>query len=318
MTDIETQSNKQENIWKLVKPLVFKTIIGSVIAAALVAVLAIIVGDFNTLSLQLFLTIVVVIAFTLLAWYDADVSSKRSHSFALVGVGVSVYLLIMGFIKVWIIDETIYPDNYYYAAEDSIGLNFFQWIGLVFIARVALLHAHLLLNIHRRYVTSHLQIVAKITIILIALLGTLLSVPLIFDDFNYSESFWRFVSAVAIFDLLGTILIPLSHALFRPRTPQNFIAGTSPTSGNNDSLQESERIKAAYAQSFLPAPSPVPHAQRQETPVKPFAAQPGSVVFAPPVQRDRRLEWPRYVDGTPLPAREDGSPNFDEVERYPR
>jgi hypothetical protein len=307
MTTTQIEPTKNENFWKFVKPLVFKTIIGSVIAAALVAVLAIFVGDFNTLSLQLILTIIVVIAFTLLAWYDADVSSKRSHNFALVGVGVSVYLLIMGFIKIWIIDTPAYVNSYYNSTGDDIVLNFIQWIGLVAIARIALLHAHLLLNIHRKYATPLLQVIAKVTLGLITLLALLLSIPIIFDNLDYSEGYWRAVSAIAILDLLGTILIPLSHALFMPK--------------NNDSQQTTaQRVYYNPQANIIPQETTAisrPETNYQTVPSS-IRPQPGSVVFDAPIKRDRRLEWPRYVDGTPLPAKADGSPNFDEVERYPR
>ena len=179
---MSTDTAPNEKLWGFVKPLVFKTIIGAIVAAAVVGVFAVILGEFSTLSLQLLSTIGIIIVFTLLAWYDADVSSKRSHTFALVGVGISLYLLLAGFIKIWIIPApTVMPYSdvispYWFATEEILsGLG--QWITLAFIARFALLHAHLLLNLHRRYATPLLQIVAKLTMVLIAILALLLSLP---------------------------------------------------------------------------------------------------------------------------------------------
>lgn len=63
--------------WARVRPLVFRTIIGAVVAAGVVGVVAVLIGDFGLVAAQLLLTITVVVVFALLSWYDADVSAKR-------------------------------------------------------------------------------------------------------------------------------------------------------------------------------------------------------------------------------------------------
>lgn len=321
---MSTDTVPNEKLWSFVKPLVFKTIIGAIVAAALVGVVAVILGEFGTLSLQLLATIGIIIVFTLLAWYDADVSSKRSHTFALIGVGISLYLLIAGFVKVWIISTPeVIPYDYnslseltapYWSATEEIVIGLGQWILLAFIARFALLHAHLLLNLHRRYATTLLQVVAKLTMVLIAIFALLLSLPQLFDNVDYMEGYWRLVAAVLILDLLGTILIPISHALFKPRHPQY---------GQQPQQFEQQSNFGPIQQNFVPPVSntfqpPLAYSSPEQIPTESQTVvhQQGQVIFDSPVTGDRRLAWPRFVDGTPVPANDDGSPNFDNVARY--
>lgn len=199
--------------WARVRPLVFRTIIGAVVAAGLVAIVAVLLGDFGRVAVQLLLTVVVVVVFALLSWYDADVSSRRSGRFAFASIVVSLYLLVTGLVKVWIVPADPYGGDGIWL----VGERFVQWIGIVFVARFALLHVHLLLVIHRRYPTPLLQLVAKVTVGVIALLALLLSVPLLAPDLDLAGGYWRLVWVVVILDLLGTVVVPLSNALFRPR-----------------------------------------------------------------------------------------------------
>jgi hypothetical protein len=337
----ENQTQVNEKAWDFVKPLVLKGIIGSVIGAALVAVFAIIVGEFGTMQLQLLLTIVLIIVFTLFSWYDADVSAKRSHTFALVSVGVSVYLLIAGMGKIWFVHEPTYegynPD--YYSATNDVYMAFSSWIVLVIVARIALLHAHLLLNIHRRYPTPLLQLVAKCTMGLIALLTFLISLPILTPEVEYSEAYWRLLGAVVVLDILGTILIPLSHALFhhadKPQgpTPEQLARQRQAAQGSQQLMNAQPQ---AQGYPYTPQDNRVngfnpPQLQQIQPPKRvektfqapvPFAKPaPKSLYSAPPANAQKAnvepepLPWPRYDDGTPLPYLPDGSPDFSQVQR---
>lgn len=347
--EYENKTQTSEKAWDFVKPLVLKGIIGSVIGAALVAVFAIVVGEFGTMQLQLLLTIVLIVVFTLFSWYDADVSAKRSHTFALVSVGVSVYLLIAGMGKIWFVHQPDYegynPDYYY--ATDEVLAAFSSWIGLVIVARVALLHAHLLLNIHRRYPTPLLQLVAKCTMGLIALLTFLISLPVLTPDVEYAEAYWRLLGAVVILDILGTILIPLSNALFhhgdKPQGPaaeqvlrqqQNIQSlpnyngqqqrpQTYPYTPNQGSVTPVPQQQQGQPQ-WSPQPIPVQPQRADKTYQQPEALvepAPKPIYAAPPANAQQsRVEpepmpWPRYDDGTPLPYLPDGSPDFSQVQK---
>jgi hypothetical protein len=345
--------------WARVRPLVFRTIIGAVVAAGLVGIVAVLLGDFGRVAVQLLLTVVVVVVFALLSWYDADVSSRRSGRFAFASIVVSLYLLVTGLVKVWIVPvDPLGGDGIW-----LVGERFMQWIGIVFVARFALLHVHLLLVIHRRYPTPLLQLVAKATVGVIALLALLLSVPLLAPDLDLASGFWRLVWVVVILDLLGTVVVPLSNALFRPRdhdrggqggssepsaavwprpssTPDG-AASTTPRVGEPKGVSGSEKHAAAVPPvgewTSVPGPAVPPAASGRlvddEVPPAEVARSAradgasttqqtaltvtGSdgLLYERRPDGARALAWPRYVDGTPLPAAPDGSPDFSGVAR---
>jgi len=327
--------------WARVRPLVFRTIIGAVVAAGLVGIVAVLLGDFGRVAVQLLLTVVVVVVFALLSWYDADVSSRRSGTFAFASIAVSMYLLVTGLIKVWIVPSDPGGGDGIWV----VGEHFWQWLGIVFVARFALLHVHLLLVIHRRYPTPLLQLVAKVTVGVIALLALLLSVPLLAPEADLASGYWRLVWVVVILDLLGTVVVPLSNALFRPRRH----TGPAPVWPGQPSTVRTEPSGAAgVAGSALPGPGPTtlpePVAPGPAAPIGDgWSGTPVPVAPAAPVASAigarsasvgaatvrgsdgllyerrpdgaRALAWPRYVDGTPLPAAPDGTPDFSGVAR---
>lgn len=303
MTDNGTDGTIDRR-WAKVRPLVFRTIIGAVVAAGLVGIVAVLLGDFGRVAVQLLLTIVVVVVFALLSWYDADVSSRRSGTFAFASIVTSMYLLVAGLYKVWLAPTNPSGgDDLWLVAE-----RFWHWIWLVGVARVALLHVHLLLVIHRRYPTPALQVVAKATVGVIALLALLLSIPLLAPDVDYARGYWRLVWVVVILDLLGTVVVPLSNALFRPRgTASASAVGSWP----KPEAQPAVPPTAPAAPIATWGATPVPDAPTAATAVGPVGGD--RYRYEPRPASSRALAWPRYVDGTPLPALPDGSPDFSGV-----
>ncbi|OIH98072.1 MULTISPECIES: hypothetical protein [unclassified Curtobacterium] len=326
--------------WARVRPLVFRTIIGAVVAAGLVGIVAVLLGDFGRVAVQLLLTIVVVVVFALLSWYDADVSSQRSGTFAFASVLTSLYLLVAGLVKVWIVPTDPYGGDGIWL----VGERFWQWIGLVAVARVALLHVHLLLVIHRRFPTPVLQVVAKSTVGVIALLALLVSIPLLAPGLDLRPGYWRLVWVVVILDLLGTVVVPLSNALFRPRDHHDASVGSwgplpfaDPSPGPGPAASAwgatpgSGAVSAsapptAWEPSAPPAPMSTPAASAPAAPTPaaavPVASPDTDTVTGPDGFRyatrptaSRALAWPRYVDGSPLPALADGTPDFSGVAR---
>ncbi|WP_182045437.1 hypothetical protein [Curtobacterium sp. ME26] len=325
--------------WARVRPMVFRTIIGAVVAAGLVGIVAVLLGDFGRVAVQLLLTVVVVVVFALLSWYDADVSSRRSGTFAFASIVVSMYLLVTGLFKVWVVPTDPYGGDGIWL----VGEHFWQWLGIVFVARFALLHVHLLLVIHRRYPTPLLQLVAKVTVGVIALLALLLSVPLLAPDADLASGYWRLVWVVVILDLLGTVVVPLSNALFRPRHHGGPGAGASvdaPSVAWRSQLAAATPVAGGWTGTPVPAAPAVSAAPA--VPAGPaVAAAPAVSVDPTALAADGRrthdeaatvrgsdgllyerrpdgalaLAWPRYVDGTPLPAAPDGSPDFGGVAR---
>jgi len=193
------------------------------------------------------------------------------------------------------------------------------------------------------------------TLVLVGLLTAGLSLPLIWTRVDFGETYWRLVAVVAILDALGTVLIPLTYSLFGPKRqrPASFAPAPAPFAPQPAPFAPQAAPFAPQPAPFVPqpeafAPQPAPFAQ---TPA-PFAADPagtfpGQAPFDPSrspgpsvysssapaarpdpaapsispyprldAQGGLRLEWPRYINGTPLPARPDGSPDFTGVVGY--
>ncbi|WP_158866761.1 hypothetical protein [Leifsonia sp. AG29] len=300
------------NPYGWVRHLMPRIVVGALIAAALVGVYAVVLGRFDETCWRLIGTIGLFVFFALISWYDADVSARRAAWFGAISVITSVYLFGIGLWKVWA------PTGgaTYGGSGSEPWWDPFSWFLLVLVTRAGLLHIHLVLNTQRRFTGPVMSKVTIATLVLVGLLTAGLSLPLIWTSADFGDTYWRLVAVVAILDALGTVLIPLTYQLFGPREvrPAPFAAAPA-------------QFAAPPAQ-FAPAPSAAPAAPPQQ-------AQPAPSVAAPPFAAPAaasaptasayprldptaglRLEWPRYVNGQPLPARPDGSPDFTGVIGY--
>jgi hypothetical protein len=325
--------------FRWVRTAVLYSIVGSLIAAAVVGVISALIGEFGTLSWQAMGTIALFVFFSLLSWYDADVSAKRSRWFGIVSVAVSIYLLVVGLFKIWLPHrDTVSTDDngvtvftYYDGFSD-----FLSWVFLAIIARVALLHIHLLLVIYERFQTPAMRVVSRVTFVLVAVLAVMLSLPVLTPGRDYPELYWRIVAAVAIADALGTILVPLIHVLFH-RQPQPAVqqwpaqqaaqpahgapgvvaAPAPPAPVGAMGIPAAPATSAATVPAVAPAGTALGAASvpAKLTSDRPNPLAPPLDAYAPlePKPAPQMLMWPRYADGRPLPARADGKPDFTGV-----
>jgi hypothetical protein len=107
------------------------------------------------------------------------------------------------------------------------------------------------------------------------------------------------VWVVVILDLLGTVVIPLSNALFSPRRAD------TPHLAAPSSWSEAPPPAAAG-----PTPGGGDLVVAPDDAAVPVPAVPTALVYETRPEPQRVLAWPRYVDGTPLPTLADGSPDF--------
>lgn len=287
-----------------VRKLLPRIVVGALIAAALVGVYAVIIGTWDETCWRLIGTIALLVFFSLVSWYDADVSARRAPWFGAVSVILSAFLLLDGLVKIW---SPAFDGSSTTSADGSgtSSWGFFGWVALVVVVRLGLLHIHLVLNTQRRFTGPIMSKVTVCTLVLVGALTLGLAAPLVFDHTTFTDTYWRLVATIAILDALGTILIPLTYTLFGPK-------------------------ESRPASVVPPAVGPVAYAPPAAAPV----AAPATTAYAPPAAPAApatpsspypnvltpaggyRLEWPRYVNGTPLPARPDGSPDFTGVVGY--
>jgi hypothetical protein len=246
--------------------------IGALIAAAIVCVVWVLVGGQNGIVGRAFLTILLLVGFAGVAILDAHLAPQRPAWFALASMGSWIIALLLGAIMIWM------PERYVW-----LGFSrFIQFLLIVLILQLVLLHVRLYLKALDRYDTTFTRTVAIITIALVVALAALLIIPLAFGEWlSLADLYWRIVVAVAILAAVGTALVPLVNVLFAPKKP---------------------RAHVGYI-AHPPLAAPAPQAA---------LAAPGLTAAPAAPATQELLPWPTYVDAvTPLPMLPDGSPDWN-------
>ena len=122
-----------------------------------------------------------------------------------------VITLLIGAVMIWM------PER------DSWGgfSRFIQFLLIVLILQLVLLHLRLYTKAYLRHVTTFTQIVTIVTIVLVIGLAIMLVLPLMLGEWvDFLDLYWRFVVALTILAAVGTALIPLINALFAPKKPR--------------------------------------------------------------------------------------------------
>jgi hypothetical protein len=269
--------------------------IGALIAAAIVCVVWVLIGPQNAIIGRAFLTILLLAAFAGVAIMDAHFAPRRAPWYVLASMLGWVLALLVGAFKIWLpIQDGLW-------AWDNGFVRFFEFVGVVLVIRLALLHIVLYVKAHLRHVTTFTRILTIVTIVLVSLLAVMLIVPLTFPrEFTYSELYWRVVVAVTILAAVGTALVPLINALNSPRVakqqqpyaaPQGVQAPQWPTYVDGvtplPALPDGSPDWNAYYTGY---PSPGAH---------PVAPPPAAMY--PPVQAQPPVSEPGYPPVPPLP-----------------
>jgi len=185
--------------------------IGALIAAALVCVVWVLIGDQDGLIGRAFLTILLLAAFAGIAILEAGLAPNRPDWLALSSMVTWIVALLVGAVKIWLPED----DQYFTGAE-----RFFQLLLVVGILQLALLHVRLFTPAAQRHVTTFTRIIYFATIAFLAgLVGMLVFFLTFPHTLEYGELYWRIVVALTILAAVGTTLIPLLNALFAPRKP---------------------------------------------------------------------------------------------------
>ena len=123
--------------------------IGALIAAAIVCVVWVLTGSQNGIVGRAFLTILLLVAFAGVAILDAHLAPRRPAWFALASMASWVIALLIGAVLIWM------PERYPWGGFT----RFIQFLLIVLILQLALLHLRLYLKAFRRYVTAFTQTV---------------------------------------------------------------------------------------------------------------------------------------------------------------
>ncbi|WEK62271.1 MAG: hypothetical protein P0Y60_05815 [Candidatus Microbacterium colombiense] len=194
--------------------------IGALIAAALVCVVWVLIGDQDGLIGRAFLTILLLAGFAGIAILEASLAPNRPDWLALASMVTWIVALLVGAVKIWL------PDDQYFGGAE----RFFQLILVVGILQLALLHVRLFTPAAQRHVTTFTRVIFILTVVFLgALVGLLIFFLTFPHTFDYSELYWRIVVALTILAAVGTTLIPLLNALFAPKRPAPAAAAAAPS-----------------------------------------------------------------------------------------
>lgn len=256
--------------------------IGALIAAALVCVIWVLIGDQDGLIGRAFLTIVLLAAFAGIAILEAGLAPNRPDWLALTSMVTWIVALLVGAVKIW-----LPADGEYFGGAE----RFFHLLLVIGILQLALLHLRLFTPAAQRHVTTFTRVIYIVTVVflgaLVALLVFFLAFPQVFD---YSELYWRIVVALTILAAVGTTLIPLLNALFAPKKPASaratapagatlawptYADGVTPLPALPDGSPDWNAYYTGY-------PSVTPQAQPQSAPALNAAPPSSFPVIAPP------------------------------------
>ncbi|MFY9712034.1 MAG: hypothetical protein WAK00_01045 [Microbacterium sp.] len=211
--------------------------IGALIAAAVVCVIWVLIGDQDGLIGRAFLTILLLAGFAGIAILEAGLAPNRPDWLALSSMVTWIVALLVGAVKIWL------PED----GEDFGGAErFFQLLLVVGILQLALLHVRIFTPAAERHVTTFTRVIYILTIVFLAALVGMLVFFLTFPhSFDYVELYWRIVVALTILAAVGTTLIPLLNALFAPKKRPAF-AHSAPAQAP---------AWPTYADGFTPLPA---------------------------------------------------------------
>lgn len=246
--------------------------IGALIAAALVCVVWVLIGDENGIVGKAFLTVLLLAAFAGVAILETNLAARRPAWLALASMLAWVLILLIGAFLIWM------PTSGYFGVGAE---RFFRFILIALIIQGALLHARLLLRAYERHQTTFTSVVTYVTIGLVVILAVMLVLPLMTDEFvTYRPLYWRVVVALAILAAVGTAIVPLVNALFAPKAPR--AAAPAPYNG----------VPPSYGRVPAPALTPAPlHWPTFADGVTPLPALP-----------DGTPDWNAYYTGRPTYA----------------
>ncbi|MGW8481898.1 hypothetical protein ACWGJP_02080 [Microbacterium sp. NPDC055903] len=265
--------------------------IGALIAAALVCVVWVLIGDQDGLIARAFLTVLLLAGFAGIALLESSLARNRPDWLALASMITWIVALLVGAVKIWLPEDGAYF---------GVAERFFQLLLVVGILQLTLLHARLFLPAASRYVTVFTRVILYVTLIFLVALAAMLIFFLTFPHtIRYDELYWRVVVSLAILTAVGTTLIPLLNALFAPKKPQSapaavaqqwptYADGVTPLPVLPDGSPDWNAYYTGYPTAVAPAP-------QQLAPGYAAALPPAAPVQADPV-------WPAPPASSPEAA----------------
>lgn len=178
-------------------------IVVSLSLTALIGIITLLSGDFGETQGKVLLTTLLLAGFSITVLCHLAVVGRTLQIVGFIGFAVSAVALVAGLILIWSsFDNT-----------DGVWKTF----GVFGVLAVSFAHANLLLLLGQRR-NSVVRVLLYLTVAFIALVALLICLPIITEgDIPGSEgdTYWRVFGVVAILDVLGSIVLPVTGRFLR-------------------------------------------------------------------------------------------------------
>jgi hypothetical protein len=181
-------------------------IVVSLSLTALVGIITLLSGDFGETQGKVLLTTLLLAAFSITVLCHLAVVGRALQLLGFVGVGVSAVALICGSLLIW------RDWNNYYDVEPLL-----KTFGVFGVLAISVAHANLLLLLGQRR-NRVVRLLLYITVAIVGLVALLLSLPIGSGGEIPGENgdwYWRLLGVVAILDVLGSIVLPVTGRFLR-------------------------------------------------------------------------------------------------------
>ncbi len=187
-------------------------IIASLSVTALVGIIVLLTGANNEVLSHILVTTLVLAAFSVTSLCHLAVVGKSPQVVGFVGIVASGGAFVAAEVLIWT------ANNF---SSDSTQ-NWFRALGVLTVLALSLAHANLMLLLESRR-RRIVRLGLRVTLVLITLVAIGIWIPLLdngtFPDSN-NDWYWRVFGVLAILDVLGTIVLPVTSAILRD-TPRN-------------------------------------------------------------------------------------------------
>lgn len=292
------------------------------------------IGDFEGRFERVFSTLSLFTVFVLLTMFDTR-KGRKNDWYAPVALIANTYILGLLLIVIWV------------TPYEPFGLLLFiswQSIYVIVVTRLVVWGVELLLRTAVGKESS-LQLWSQITAILGLLTLVMFTAPLGIQAFRIEvpELYWKFAVATLILTGLGVAVTLLLGWFFRapkPTPPAVPVAPPAPQAQPQQPQQAPVPTPTPQAatpttpqsapQPVAPEQAPQPVVPQQPATSQPAAPQQPDAPAVPPAssgtqqpntqphseqQSPELLPWPTFPDGSPLPMRADGQPDFSALEQ---
>ncbi|BBG02491.1 MULTISPECIES: hypothetical protein [Pseudonocardia] len=205
-------------------------VVGSLLVASLLGIVALLGGDFGDLQIRIVLTTLVVAAFGTTALCHLAVVTRAVRVVGLAGIAASIGAAVCALLLIW-------RD---WMSDTGPEEGLFKSLTVFTVLAISLAHANLLLLLaERRAPVIRAGLAA--TLLAIAIVAVMILLPVLTDGAIPGTDdgwYWRWLGVAGIVDALGTVALPVLALVLRSR-PDPAPVATTPAApgGGQDSVR---------------------------------------------------------------------------------